>query len=292
MIMTMAMSTHTPKLRAELSAAFARTEGRTRLSSKYHTSPLKIAKTFPHPELHEQHLAVTMMDCSPGMMAGDQYDYHFRLTSGAKVFLTNQSFTKVHPSNGMPSRMRQTIELNEGALLEYLPEPVMLYKDAHFETETTVRLMGGGCLMLSELLCPGRSACGERFAYRRYTGRMNVYRNEELIFCVNQVIDPAKQLLRAPGSWQHFTHMGSFYLFHDEVSQSIADRIYEKLEEKQISEGWDAKIGVSLTYKYGIAVTMMGKHAWQLQRLQHLAWQTAREDLLGLQSMPPGFTIV
>ena len=69
-------------------------------------------------------LGVYMMDCSPGLMSGDHYEINVRLGEGARVFLTNQSFTKVHPSEaGQGSTQRQTLHLEADALLEYIPEP-------------------------------------------------------------------------------------------------------------------------------------------------------------------------
>ena len=138
----------------EIKAEFAVRSGLTQLVHKYHASPLKIAKTFRYENetlIQDAHpadqLGVYMMDCSPGLMSGDHYEINVRLGEGARVFLTNQSFTKVHPSEaGHGSTQRQTLHLEADALLEYIPEPLMLYKDASLVRRNGCSFITGVCI--------------------------------------------------------------------------------------------------------------------------------------------------
>ena len=59
----------------------------------------------------------------------------------------------------------QDIVLGENAYLEYLPDPVIPYRNARFVTRTRVRLPPSATLLYSELLMPGRMHYrgGERF---------------------------------------------------------------------------------------------------------------------------------
>ena len=78
-----------------LRATFRRKEAGTFIASKYHTAPIKIAKAFPL----DGRLGVIVMDVSPGLLDGDRYDFQWNVEDGAHVYMTNQSFTKVHPSH-------------------------------------------------------------------------------------------------------------------------------------------------------------------------------------------------
>jgi urease accessory protein len=281
----------------EIAATFAAAEGRTKMMHKYQTSPLKIAKTFryenePGPlqsgvSLYEEQLGVYMMDCSPGLMSGDVYELKWHLLEGASVFLTNQSFTKVHPSIKEGSVQRQWIRLEAHALLEYMPEPVMLYKDASMSGETEIKLEPGATLIMSDILCPGRAGRGEKFHYRLYKNRMKVFYEEELIFYQNQLVEPAKMELAAPGCWENETHIGSLYIFSDLVRpvhvEAILTALSRLLESRSTADRvLSVRFGASLTYKHGIVCTVMGTHAWQLQFIIHEAWRVVRSTLLGL----------
>ncbi|WNR45611.1 urease accessory protein UreD [Paenibacillus roseipurpureus] len=278
-----------PRLTGEISAQFEVRGGLTQLVHTYHASPLKIAKTFRYDNETSndsaqslEQLGVYMMDCSPGLMSGDHYDINVRLEEGARVFLTNQSFTKVHPAlDREGGTQHQHLQVGKDALLEYMPEPIMLYKDANLAAETEVRLAQGATLFFSDILCPGRTQRGELFQYECYVNRMKVWYEEELIFYQCQRIEPAVMTLSAPGSWESETHLGNLYIFSDRLTSTHLEALLVSLEESgEITPS--IRVGASLTYKHGLVVTVMGRHAWELQALITKAWQRIRHHLLAL----------
>jgi urease accessory protein len=276
-----------PKVTGEIIAEFAVRDGLTQLVRKFHASPLKIAKTFRYENetlIADSHkgdqLGVYMMDCSPGLMSGDHYEIDVRLQEGARVFLTNQSFTKVHPSmKEAGSTQRQTLHLEANAMLEYIPEPLMLYKDADLSAEIEVYLAPGSALILSDVLCPGRTQRGEVFEYSRYSNRMKVWHGGELIFYQNQKIEPKTMQLASQGCWESETHLGNLYIFSDRLKQHHLEEVLERMEN---IEKVQVRVGASLTYKHGLIVTVMGKHAWELQYTLAKVWNDIRRSLFSL----------
>ncbi|KRF09714.1 hypothetical protein ASG89_16000 [Paenibacillus sp. Soil766] len=276
-----------PKLKGEITAQFAVRSGFTRLVHKYHASPLKIAKTFRYENetckvgaAPMDQLGVYMMDCSPGLMADDQFEINMRLEEGARVFLTNQSFTKVHPSaEDQGSTQHQILRLEADALLEYIPEPLMLYKDAVLFAETEAHLARGSTLIFSDILCPGRTQRGEIFHYTKYVNRMRVWYEGELIFYQNQRIEPATMELSSLGCWEKETHMGNLFIFSDRLGARHLEAIVDKLS--QLEDG-QVRMGASLTYKHGLVVTVLGRHAWELQDVLMKAWHQIRRSVFDL----------
>jgi len=268
----------------ELEAVFARTGSCTRLVHVRHAAPLKVAKSFPR---EDGSLAVCMMDCSPGMLAGDRYRIELTLDEGAAAFVTNQSYTKVHPSRERPSAQRTKLTLGRGAMLEYRPEPVTLYRDAGFSSATDVALGPGAALLLSDIVVPGRMLRGEMFCYAAYAAAMNVSFGGELIYCSRQRIAPATPTGSGsgrPGIWASYTHQGAMYVFAARLQADFAARLRERLEEQSGEvaswrEAGELAIGASMTYKHGAVVSVLGRSAWQLQRTIALAWTIAKEWL-------------
>ncbi|WP_342556544.1 urease accessory protein UreD [Paenibacillus sp. FSL H8-0548] len=260
-----------------LRASFVSRQARTVLDNKYHTAPIKIAKAFPL----ENQLAVIVMDVSPGLLDGDRYEFDWVADQGTQVMITNQSFTKVHPSTlGRGSSMRQTFSLEESAVVEHMPEPIMLYKDAAFQNETEVRLENGSVWMQADVLCPGRTLRGERFDYRIYSNTLSVRYKDELIFSQRQRIEPAEQHLAAPGCWDEMTHWATFYIFSDRVNSSHLEQLQEQLDCFAAPTGHPITAGASMTYRYGIAVSAASTAAWPLELLMKELWGAARGCLL------------
>ncbi|MFS0727436.1 urease accessory protein UreD [Paenibacillus sp. 1P07SE] len=267
-----------PKRAAELRARFADRAGRTVLAEKYHIAPIKIAKTF---ELEHQ-LGAIVMDVSPGLLSGDHYELTWTAGKDTRLYLTNQSYTKVHPcEDGGQASMRQQFQLEAGAVVESMMEPIMLYKDAAFRNETEVHMSRGSVWMQAEVLCPGRTLRGELFDYRWLDNGLKVWYEQELIFAQRQRIEPSSQQLRVAGAWGETTHIGTFFAFAEGVSTRHVDAVRHVLEElPQRDEA--LHFGVTLTHRHGLAVLVTGRAAWHLQELLAAAWTAMRRELLGV----------
>lgn len=256
----------------QLSARFAVSQQRTMMVQKYHTAPLKIAKVF---QFEPNQLAVYIMDSSPGIMAGDQYQLNWRLDEGAHVYITNQSYTKLHPSKNNPSTQTMNIWVDKHAVLEYFPEPVMPYKDSDFTSVNEVRLEQDGTIIMAEVLCPGRTFHGEVFAYHSYINRLKVFYSDELIYYSSQKIKPSEQSLRVLGSWGNQTYLGNLMVFSDLLRP---DHI---VEMRSILEAHPKVYsGVTLTYKHGLLVSMLGSKVAEVQALIKRIWDCIRKQLL------------
>ncbi|QYR24249.1 urease accessory protein UreD [Paenibacillus sp. sptzw28] len=268
---------------SQLRAAFVNRGGKTQLESKYHTAPIKIAKTFPL----EGAVGVMVMDVSPGLLAGDRYELEWKAGKDAHIYVTNQSFTKVHPcpDAGSGSSISQVYRLEAGAVVESMPEPVMLYRGASLTCETEVSLSAGSVWMQAEVLCPGRTLRGERFAYREYRNRLRVTYEDELIFAQNQLIEPGQQRLTTPGCFGGMTHTSVLYAFSDKLAMPHIEAVRAALAGLPARDGHQVIAGVSATYKYGLAVMAAGTAAWPLQEAMSAAWQAVRASLLGKEPL-------
>ncbi|MFF2094083.1 urease accessory protein UreD [Paenibacillus sp. NPDC058174] len=263
-----------------LHASFARANGGagTILTDKYHTAPIKIAKAFPL----EGQLGVIVMDVSPGLLNGDRYEFDWRAGEGAYTFITNQSYTKVHPSGeDGGSSMLQSFSLERDAVIEHMPEPIMLFQSAALDNKTRVTLAPGAVWMQADVLCPGRTLRNEVFRYRELRNTLTVHYGEELIFAQRQRIKPPEQRLSAPGCWEAQTHWATFYLFSDRVNGALLEALQMVLDQLPSFQQHTVLAGATLTYRHGIAVSAASTAAWPLQQTMRLLWDAARLSMFG-----------
>ncbi|WP_164821281.1 urease accessory protein UreD, partial [Paenibacillus koleovorans] len=202
--------------------------GKTQLAESFARAPLKLAKTFEQPGGDGQ-AGVIVMDCSPGLMAGDVYEQAWWLEPGASVKIGSQSFTKVHPSDGRASRQRLRFRVERDGCLEWLPQPLMLYADARLHSECMLELGDGAVAALTEIVCPGRSLRGESFQYGLYDSRFTVSRaaGGEVLYRGRQRWEPARQRLASPAVWGEFTHIGTLWVFADRLRPAHAELLHE-----------------------------------------------------------------
>jgi len=264
---------------ARLEAAFAVRGGRTVLVSKWHTAPLKIAKAFDRP----RELAVIVMDASPGMLAGDRYELAWTAERDARVYLTNQGNTRVHPSPpGRGALLTQRFTLHEGACVQSMMEPLMLYRDAELTSRTEVDLAPGAVWLSAEVVCPGRAGRGEMFEFRRYDSALTVRYGGEPIFRSRQIVNPAIQRIAAPGAWEDCTHIGMLYCFSDRLDASHLEAAREAAEKAAAALPGGCLAGASRAWRHGLVVMAAGGAAWRLQRTLEAAWRALRRTLLDL----------
>lgn len=286
-----------------VSASFIKAEGLTRLDDRSHAYPLKIAKAFP---FDGGQLGVYVMDASPGILSGDHYELNWRFGEETSVYITNQSYTKVHPARcsldsganlqdsapteapltAFPlSQQKQTLWLMRGSYVEYMPEPLMLYKDALFSSTTEVHMEPDSALLMSDIVCPGRTQRGEIFQYIRYQNKLSVVYDGELIYTSKQRVEPGVRQFRGIGGWAEYTHNGSLYLFSNRVDEAFIEKLRELLDEMLQRPSGETKpslfYGVSRTYKHGLIVSVLGHKVFEIQFLLDGVWQWIRRELFG-----------
>jgi urease accessory protein len=161
--------------------------GKTVLRHCYMAYPLSVSPIFrleanesgaSSSAIHRAYLY--RMNTSPGLLAGDALKISLNLAAGAQLYLADQSATKVHsmPQLETFATVDYRIEVGEGATLEFLPEPLILFADAELVQKTEITLHETAGLSLGEIILPGRLARGEVYQFREYLSRLQIKSGE------------------------------------------------------------------------------------------------------------------
>ena len=148
---------------------FAKVRGRTvlkRLRSRY---PLKLL----NPIRSGPAAWVYISSFGGGLVDGDAVSLSVTVGAGATAFLTTQASTKVYRSEGA-AQQRIEASVGDDALLVVAPDPIVCFAEAAYDQTQYFDLSEGASLLLVDWLTAGRVACGERWAFRRYTTRTEI----------------------------------------------------------------------------------------------------------------------
>lgn len=98
---------------------------------------------------------------------GDRYRQIITVGKDAMGFVSTGAATKLASMQDNYSGLEQTIELAEGAYLEYLPEPIIPCRDTRFISDTCLRVHPSATVFYSEIFMGGRKyfGKGELFAF-------------------------------------------------------------------------------------------------------------------------------
>ena len=124
-----------------------------------------------------------------GLVGGDEIRVRADVTTGARALLTTQASTKVYRSL---RRSRQSLHANveAGALLAVVPDPVVCFADADFTQTQRYELHADASLVMVDWITSGRHAAGERWAFSRYESRFDIRRGSQRIFFDALVLEP------------------------------------------------------------------------------------------------------
>src|SRR5262249_53925683 len=90
------------------------------------------------------------------------------------VHLTTQAATKVLGARTDYASQLVNLDVGAGAILEYLPDPVIPYGRSRLFQRTTVTIGPGSTVVLAETVLPGRVAHGESHDYDIYWSETQV----------------------------------------------------------------------------------------------------------------------
>lgn len=158
---------------------------------------------------------------------GDRYRQDIRVGRDALAWVSTGAATKLAEMRYNYSGMVQNIDLEEGAYLEFMPEPIYPCRHTRFICDTRMSVHPSATLFYSEIYMGGRKYYkdGELFEYDILSVCSHGERpGGEELFREKFIIDPAKMPVRQLGI------MGSYDVFANVIVMTPtehADRIYE-----------------------------------------------------------------
>ncbi|MEL7068167.1 MAG: urease accessory protein UreD [Cyanobacteria bacterium J06581_3] len=146
------------------------------VAHQYATYPFRLSGNLRLDPTDKERVYAYIMNASPGILAGDDLRMSVEVSDRARLYLTDQSATKVHSQSaaGPAAAVEWNIKVGAGAYLEFVPEPMILFSSAALTQKVDVRLHPEGQMVLSEIVVPGRIARGEFYAFEQFKSRLEV----------------------------------------------------------------------------------------------------------------------
>jgi urease accessory protein len=117
------------------------------------------------------------------MVAGDRTRLELAIDPGARCFLSTQASTKIYRNLArLPCSHELVAGVGDKALLILAPDPVQCFAESSYEQHQQFQLSASASLAVIDWMSAGRTARGERWAFRRYFSRNDIEReNKKLL---------------------------------------------------------------------------------------------------------------
>jgi urease accessory protein len=243
---------------------------------------------YPDPAMPDQ-AWLFMITTSGCVLQGDRLALEVTLGAGARAHVTTQSATKIHSMDANYAVQTQSINLADGAYLEFLPEPLIPHRRARFLSETRLTIAPTATALYGEIVQPGRKHHhpDEAFGATLLSLAVEAERpGGEALFSEKLVVDPARRPVRQTGVMGSFDVLGNVVLL---TPVDVADRVHARIDaEVDLSEGI-AFGACRLPNDAGLIFKALGRETAQVKAKVREFWAIAREEATGAGLQPQFF---
>jgi urease accessory protein len=262
-----------------LSLELIREGGRTAIAHQRSHPPLQ---TFGlQYDDHNGSAYLQILNPSGGLFEGDTAEVEISLQPGAHLYLTTQAATKVYPAeHGEATRQRTRLRVASGAVLEYVPLPLMPFARAIYTQEMNIQVDPGGVCLVSEVLAPGRVARGEHFAYRLVRSRVEGWVDDRLALFEQMILQPQLRSYAGLGVMDGKSYVASLYVLTSRALNSWVPGWNRRLMEQ-----YGECVGVTELARGGLVVRLLGSTGQEVLRRVDAVHRLIREEGLGLSPL-------
>ncbi len=185
-----------------------------------HQGPLRVQKAL-YPEGETVCQAIVLHPPS-GIVGGDHLVISADIGGAAHAQLTTPGAGKWYRSGGAEASQRIDFTVDEGAMLEWLPQETILFDGAWAHMATHVSLAADSRFLGWDILCLGRAAAGERFTNGRFDLFYRVDRSKQPIWLERGCFAGGDPMLNSTAGWAGNTVCGTLLCSFPELPQQAA----------------------------------------------------------------------
>ena len=143
---------------------FGSAEGRSFVARQYVRYPVHVGRALYTDPIDRGRCTVFLQSVSGGLFEHDAVTGCIAVAPGARAHVATPASTIVHTMRGGCATQTVDIDAGEGAQVEYLPAPQILFPGSHLHARISVRLGDGAVVLVSEtFLAHDPTACGASF---------------------------------------------------------------------------------------------------------------------------------
>jgi urease accessory protein len=260
---------------------------RTQLNLLEQRQPLKIVRAF---HLQDGAALVHMHNLSGGVLAGDRLSVELDVGPGARAQITSTGATRLYRSRpqAAPAEFATHVRAHEGALLEYLPDPLIPFAGSRYRQHTVVNLEHGAGLFWWDTVAPGREARGEVFSYHHLHLSFELRVDGIPVAIENGDLDPVARPLQSAARLGPYRYFSTFYVCRAGAPESVW-RVLEK-ELAAVAGRLSSPViiwGLGRLPAHGLVVRALSRNGRDIAEGLVTFWRVAKQALYGEVAVIP-----
>ena len=263
--------------RARLALRFARDGVRSRLAGRAHEGPLVVQK--PLYAEGDEVCQCIVVHPPGGIAGGDALAIEIDVGDGAWAQVTTPGAAKWYRAAGRRAAQDVRVRVAARATFEWLPQSTIVFDGVDGTSAMRVELAGDSVYLGWDVVCLGRTAAGERFSEGRWRQRVEVVRNDALVWSERTALDGSDAMLTSVAGLNGAPVFGTFVAMAPRIDDALLT-VCRGIAPTR-GEGAVTRVPHALVVRYVGASTEAAYDYFR--RL----WTAVRTPLAGRPAVPP-----
>ena len=242
-----------------------------------------VFKLSPKMELDVERIpAYFLMQLGGGIVEGEKYNINVELKENVRAIVTTQAASKVYKcENSYESFQETTLKLEENSILEYITDPVILYKDAVYRQENNIYMTKSSTLIYTDGITSGWSPDKKRFQYEKAKLKTNIYMDGVPVLLDNMLINPREDDIDCLGFMEGYKNFATLIILDDRIDKNIIEHLREEILKLNL----DINFGITGLEVNGFVLRVIGNLTQDLEEVVGLCHNYIRRKILNSQNL-------
>lgn len=242
-----------------------------------------VFKLSPKMELDVERIpAYFLMQLGGGIVEGERYNINVELKENVRAIVTTQAASKVYKcENSYESFQETTLKLEENSILEYITDPVILYKDAVYRQENNIYMTKSSTLIYTDGITSGWSPDKKRFQYEKAKLKTNIYMDGVPVLLDNMLINPRENDIDGLGFMEGYKNFATLIILDDRIDKNIIEHLREEILKLNL----DINFGITGLEVNGFVLRVIGNLTQDLEEVVGLCHNYIRRKVLNSQNL-------
>ncbi len=261
---------------ASLELVFTAKKNKTILSRNLHFGPLMVQKPF-YPESPKV-CHIYLLHPPGGVVHGDQLKINANIEASAHALITTPAAGKFYRSAGKVASLTQTLQVEDSAFLEWLPQETLLFNESKVHLKTLIKLSRKARFIGWEMLCLGRKASAEPYTSGQCRQHFELWREDKPLFIERCQIEGQASMLKEKWGMDHMPLTATLIATHCTKTQlqAVQDLFAQASFTKDSIKGH-----ISVTLKDDLLICrFLGEQAEQARHCFIEVWKLIRPEIM------------
>lgn len=265
-----------------LRLGFSLRDGVSVLHDLYRVAPLLVQQALYWDEAMPDLPVCPIISVGGGILQGDRYTIDIRVGEGACAHVSTQGANRIHCMDANYAAQRQSVTVEAGGYLEYLPDVTIPYRGSRFLSRTEIVVAEDATLLYGEMVLAGRKHhhAEERFGFDLLSMDVTLRRpGGRKLFAEKILIERGDPTIAFAAVMRGFDVFANILCV---TPPETAARIKERFGINVSADAPRAVSGVSrLPNAAGLMLRAVGVESYDVRDEVRRFWRIVREEVRG-----------